>query len=283
MDHSVIVIDDEQDFLDSVNRCLLRAGIKNIRLDSDPRQALEAIDAGEMYDLALIDYNMPGLNGKQVLEAIKEKTPRTICVMITAAAEVKYAVDCMKLGAVEYLQKPISPDELLAVINPLLSTVKPGIPEKLKLLIVEDNKVILKQYASKISATIFESQFAEDGESATKRYLEWKPDIILLDLMLPYKSGFSLLKEIREEDPATVIIVTSGLDTKDDILICAAVGIQGYMVKPVNVKTLNEKILEYYGKMSAEHARTAGIFGQRLQQKSPEVASPEAQDGAVPQ
>jgi DNA-binding response OmpR family regulator len=283
MNHSVIVIDDEQDFLDSMKRCLTIAGIKNIRLDSDPRQALEAIDAGEAFDLALIDYNMPGLNGKQVLEAIKKKTPRTICVMVTAAADVKIAVDCMKQGASEYIQKPFTPDEFLAIINPLLMRTKPSIPEKLKLLVVEDNKVIQKQYASKISNTIFDTKYAEDGEVASKRYLEWKPDIILLDLMLPYKSGFSLLKEIREEDPSTVIIVTSGLDTKEDIRTCAAIGIQGYMVKPINFKTLNEKILEYYGKMSAEHARSAGTFRQRLQEEGSDTVSSGTQNDSVPQ
>ena len=273
MNHSVIVIDDEQDFLDSVKRCLMRAGIKNIRLDPDPRQALEAIDAGEVYDLALIDFTMPGLNGKQVLEAIKKKTPGTVCIMVTGVADVKSAVDCMKQGAVDYIQKPFTPDDFLAIINPILTNKKPRIPEKLKLLVVEDSKVILNQYENKMSKIIFETQFAEDGESASKRYLEWKPDIILLDLMLPYKSGFNLLKEIREEDLSTVIIVTSGLDTKEDILSCAAIGIQGYMVKPVNLRMLNMKILEYYAKMSAGHSKTAETFRQHLQRKSPDAAS----------
>jgi DNA-binding response OmpR family regulator len=271
MNHSVIVIDDEQDFLDSMKRCLLMAGIKNIRIDSDPRQALEAIDAGEVFDLALIDFNMPGLNGKQVLEAIKKKTPRTVCLMVTAVADVKFAIDCMKLGAADYIQKPFTPEEFLAIINPLLMSMKPGIPEKLKLLVVEDNKVTLKQYASKISNTIFEVKYAEDGELASKRYHEWKPDIILLDLMLPYKSGFSLLKEIRAEDSSTAIIVISSLDAKEDILSCAALGIQGYMVKPVKLSTLNLKILEYYGKISAEHAKTAETFRERLQERGLDV------------
>ena len=68
MNHSVIVIDDEQDFLDSMKRCLLMAGISNIRLDSDPGKELEAIQEGEVFDLALIDFNMPELNGRQVLQ-----------------------------------------------------------------------------------------------------------------------------------------------------------------------------------------------------------------------
>jgi two-component system response regulator AtoC len=150
VNHSVIVIDDEQYFLDSMKRCLLMAGITNVRLDSDPGKALEAIQEGEVFDLALIDFNMPGLNGGQVLQKIREKTPGTVCLMVTGVADVKFAVDCMKLGAADYIQKPFTPEEFMAIINPILENKKPGIPEKLKLLVVEDNKVSLKHYANKI-------------------------------------------------------------------------------------------------------------------------------------
>ena len=126
MNHSVIVIDDEQDFLDSMKRCLQIAGIRNIRLDSDPANALDALNAGEVFDLALIDVNMPGMNGKEVLKAIREKSPHTVCLMITGFADVKFAVDCMKMGATDYVQKPFSPDEFLAIINPILTTKKAG-------------------------------------------------------------------------------------------------------------------------------------------------------------
>lgn len=266
MNHSVIVIDDEQDFLDSMKRCLQIAGIRNIRLDSDPANAIEALNAGEVFDLALIDVNMPGMNGKEVLKAIREKSPHTVCLMITGFADVKLAVDCMKMGATDYVQKPFSPDEFLAIINPILTTKKAGIPEKLKLLVVEDNKVSLKQYEKKISDRIFEKEFAEDGEIAARRYRERKPDIILLDLMLPYKSGYNLLKEIREEDSSTAVIVISSLDSKEDILNCAKMGIQGYIVKPINFNELNLKILEYYGTKSGEKAEIAAVFKQRLQE-----------------
>jgi DNA-binding response OmpR family regulator len=266
MNHSVIVIDDEQDFLDSMKRCLLMAGITNIRLDSDPGKALEAVHSGEIFDLALIDFNMPGLNGKQVLAAIRKKTPGTVCLMITGVADVKFAVDCMKLGAADYIQKPFTPEEFLAIINPILANKKPGIPEKLKLLIVEDNPLSLKLYSNRISDRIFEKEFATDGEIATTRYWAWKPDIILMDLMLPYKSGYSLLKEIREEDSSTAVIVISSLDSKEDILNCAKMGIQGYMVKPVNFSELNKKILEYYGNTDEEKANIAAVFMHRLQE-----------------
>ncbi len=265
MNHSVIVIDDEQDFLDSMKRCLQVAGIKNVRLESAPLDAVAALDAGEVFDVALIDVNMPGMNGKEVLKAFREKAPHTVCLMVTGLADVKFAVECMKLGAADYIQKPFTPDEFLALLTPILAGKKPRVPEKLKVLVVEDNRVDLKQYENRLSERIFEKAFAEDGEIGARKYREFKPDIMIMDLMLPCKSGYNLLREIRAEDASTAVIIVSSLDSKDDILACAKLGIEGYLVKPVNFGGLNLKILEGYGKKSAEKADIAAVFRQRLQ------------------
>ncbi len=266
MNHSVIVIDDEQDFLDSMKRCLQIAGLRDLRLVTDPLDAIEALESGDVFDVALIDVNMPNMNGKDVLKAFRERTPRTVCLMVTGMADVKFAVECMKLGAADYIQKPFTPDEFLAVLNPILARKAPRIPEKLKLLVVEDNKIDRKQYENRLSERLFEKAFAEDGEIAAKKYREFKPDILVMDLMLPYKSGYNLIKEIREEDTATVIVVVSGLDSKEDIRACAKLGIEGYLLKPVKFSDLNQKILESYGKKSEEKARIAAVFMQRLQE-----------------
>lgn len=266
MNHSAIVIDDEQDFLDSMKRCLQMAGITRIRLEPDPLHAVEALEAGGGFDLALIDVNMPGMNGKDLLKKIRAATPHTVCLMVTGMAEVKLAVECMKLGAADYIQKPFTPDEFLAILNPILAGKKPGVPEKLKILIVEDNKVERKLYETRLSDRVFEKAFAEDGEIASKKYREFKPDIVVTDLMLPCKSGYNLLKEIRREDTSTALIVVSSLDTKEDVLACAKFGIEGYLVKPVNFGELNLRILDCYGAKSGERREIAAVFRQRLQE-----------------
>ncbi len=86
----------------------------------------------------------------------------------------------------------------------------------------------------------------------------------MLDLMLPYKSGYVLLKELRAEDAVTTVIIVTTLVSKEDIRSCAALGIQGYIVKPVNFGELNGKIVEYYGKTNGEKAKIASVFRQRL-------------------
>jgi DNA-binding response OmpR family regulator len=87
---------------------------------------------------------------------------------------------------------------------------------------------------------------------------------MILDLMLPCKSGYTLLKEVRAEDAVTAVVIITSLVSKEDIRNCAALGIQGYIVKPVNFPELNGKIIDCYGKTGGERAKIAGVFRQRL-------------------
>ena len=117
MDNNIIVIDDEQDFLDSVKRGLITSGFKNIRTDLDPKKAISLFEQGEIFDVALIDITMPGMDGIELLELIKNNSPNTECIMVTAVNEARIAVECMKKGAYDYLVKPISREDLVLAVN----------------------------------------------------------------------------------------------------------------------------------------------------------------------
>jgi two-component system response regulator AtoC len=117
MNDSILIIDDEVDFLDSVRRGLLSAGLKNLRLESDPRVVATAVQNGEHFDMALIDITMPWINGIQLLETIKTNSPETECIMVTAVNEARVAVECLQKGAYDYLTKPISRDELVSTLK----------------------------------------------------------------------------------------------------------------------------------------------------------------------
>ena len=117
MDNRIIVVDDEQDFLDSVKRGLIRSGFRNAQMEIDPRKAAAQFEQGEAFDVALIDVFMPFMNGVGLLELIKKESPNTECIMVTAMNDAKVAVQCIKKGAYDYLVKPISRAELVSTIN----------------------------------------------------------------------------------------------------------------------------------------------------------------------
>jgi two-component system response regulator AtoC len=112
----ILLVDDEVDFLQSLERGLLISGFRNIQIESDPRKAAARIQQGEPVDLALIDITMPGMTGTELLKIIKSKSPTTECIMVTATDEVSLAVSCMKEGAFDYLLKPLNMEELFIVI-----------------------------------------------------------------------------------------------------------------------------------------------------------------------
>jgi len=118
MNCNILAVDDEQDFLDSIRRGLLTAGFRNLHMEIDAQNAAALIaEKKTVFDVALIDITMPGMNGIELLEHIKHKTPDTQCIMVTAVNDAEVAVDCLKNGAYDYLLKPISKDDLIAVLH----------------------------------------------------------------------------------------------------------------------------------------------------------------------
>ncbi len=114
MKNSIMIVDDEVDFLESARRGLLSAGFASIRMESDPLKAKALFEQGETIDVAFIDINMPRMNGVELLEFIKNQSPATECVMVSALNEARVAVDCLKKGAYDYLVKPVSRDDLVS-------------------------------------------------------------------------------------------------------------------------------------------------------------------------
>jgi DNA-binding response OmpR family regulator len=110
---TILVIDDEQIVHESVQRILEEEGYKvegALRVD----QALDML-AGRSYDLVLTDLMMPDRSGMEAVEAVARDHPEVGVVMFTGFATVDSAVQSMKLGALDYLPKPFTPEELLEV------------------------------------------------------------------------------------------------------------------------------------------------------------------------
>lgn len=117
MNTAILVVDDEKDFLATLKRGLVVSGYKDLGLFDDPIAAVRSVEAGDAYDIALLDITMPNLNGLELLDRIKAVSPDTECIMITAVNEVAVAVRCMQKGAYDYLLKPVLHEDLIARIE----------------------------------------------------------------------------------------------------------------------------------------------------------------------
>jgi DNA-binding response OmpR family regulator len=117
----VLIIDDEQIVHESVRRILEGEGY---RVDGALR-VKDALDLlkGEDYDLVLSDLMMPDESGMKAVEAVARDHPHCGVVMFTGFATVESAVESMKLGSLDYLPKPFTPEELLEVLEKALTKV----------------------------------------------------------------------------------------------------------------------------------------------------------------
>jgi len=141
--------------------------------------------------------------------------------------------------------------------------------EKLKVLVAEDHKATQKLYDRFLAEEIFDRNFAKSGEEALDIYRTWKPELIILDLMLPEVSGYTVLKEIREDlgDKGIPIIISSKLASKDDILSCAKFGVQGYIGKPINWNEIGRRVLDCFQKAHPQMADRVAELRKQLEAK----------------
>jgi len=117
MDNTIIIVDDDPDFVEILKEKLKRIGFTNVRTEVDSVKAASLFERGQTFDVALIDMSMPDLNGTQLLERIKNTSPGTECIMVTAVNDARVAVDCLKKGAYDYLVKPIEREDLVLSIH----------------------------------------------------------------------------------------------------------------------------------------------------------------------
>lgn len=114
---SILLVDDEHVILQSLSRDLASAD-RNLAVTvaASGEEAIAKINAGS-FDLVMTDLMMPGLDGFQVLKACKQKDAQTMVIIFTGYADLDAAVDALRLGADDFLQKPCDSDELLYRIS----------------------------------------------------------------------------------------------------------------------------------------------------------------------
>src|SRR6185436_7214915 len=111
---------DEVTFLDSARRKLRMAGYEAVATEADPKSALALLE-GRSFDVAFLDITMPGMSGLELLERILERSPATRCVMVTAVDNIDSVMRATRLGAFDYLVKPLLPDQLVDALERALS------------------------------------------------------------------------------------------------------------------------------------------------------------------
>jgi DNA-binding NtrC family response regulator len=113
---TILIVDDEEVVLNGVRRTLRASGFDEVLMCADSRN-VEPLLEGEPIALILLDLMMPHIGGRELLERIASSHPEIPVIVVTAEQDVRIAVDCMKVGAYDYLLKPVGADELMATVR----------------------------------------------------------------------------------------------------------------------------------------------------------------------
>ncbi len=108
----IMLVDDEERFLQTTQKLLAKNGIEALTASSG-RECLEKLDQ-ELVHVVILDVKMPGMDGVETLKKIKQRHPRIEVIMLTGHATAESAVEGLKSGATDYLQKPTSIEDLIA-------------------------------------------------------------------------------------------------------------------------------------------------------------------------
>ena len=105
-----------------------------------------------------------------------------------------------------------------------------------RILVVEDEAHLAEGLNLNLSLKGYDVEVAADGVSALKKWKEWQPDLMVLDIMLPELDGLSVLRNIRREDERLPVLILSARGDSDDKIKGFSCGVDDYLAKPFNLE-----------------------------------------------
>ena len=250
--HKILIIEDEESLVELLDAKLRKEGY-DVKTARDGEEGYAAIKKWQP-DLILLDIVMPKMDGYEVLEKLNEDKNKIPVIIISNSGQPVEIEKTKKLGAIDHLIKTeFSPLDVLEKVRgcfqnggkPVKSyndmeVIQPKEDKNvkaigIKVLLVEDDAFLREICTKKLvkeGLTVYE---AIDGEQALDSINNIKPDIILLDIILPAIDGFQILHQIRHNKDAgiaqTPVIMLSNLGQEDDIKKAMDMKANDYLVK----------------------------------------------------
>ena len=264
----VLVVDDNEMSRIVLSEMLI--GMTFVVKDvSSGKAALEdirsAFDAGTPYEVVLLDWRMPGMDGIETAKAIRELpiSPLPHMVMVTAYGREEVLKEAAMAGLEDVLIKPVSAstmfDTLIQVLGgepaavsredqnatPLMENL--AAIKGISILLVEDNEFNQQLACELLTDAGFKVDIAEDGRKSLEMLDKHTYDVVLMDMQMPVMDGVTATIEIRKNDAfrdLPVIAMTANV-MADEIQRCMDAGMNDHVAKPIDPDDLFGKLLKW--------------------------------------
>jgi len=257
----VLIADDDQILLDTAVDALESLGIEAERA-SNGREALEMVrrrhEDGKDYDVVILDWKMPDMDGFATTRRIREEVDARIPVLLTSAYDWSDIEDEAKeAGANGFIGKPLFRSRLYDKISQMLGReTKAAEPEDnysdlagMNILVAEDNDINWEIVSAMLNMFGILSERAENGRICVEKMAqaaEGSYDLIFMDVQMPEMNGLDATRNIRALEnkwAASIPIIAMTADAfSEDVAKCLEAGMNGHIAKPVDMKLIIKEI-----------------------------------------
>ena len=248
----ILIVEDNEKYMMLFSGLLQDCNFEIIEA-KDAESGIEILKE-QVPDLILMDIQLPGMDGYTATNLIKKDLKLKDVPVIALTAYVMQGDEekAILAGCDGYIAKTIDPRSFLEKIISFIQVAKREKPQnkdrihshKKKILIIDDQLPNQRLLEAMLPPGEYDIFTASDGEEGVEKVYEVFPDVILLDVMMPKKDGFTVARELKE-DPAVnnipIILVTS-LDGSDSRISGLEAGAEEFLTKPVRTVELLARI-----------------------------------------
>jgi PAS domain S-box-containing protein len=261
----LLIVDDNETNMMIVRTHLSRSGVHLVEASSGA-QALTILDdahrRNEPMTLAILDYHMPGMDGLDLAQAIRNRPEWASLPLIMHVSDLQRDETrrAQSLGITNYLYKPLSRRRLMdslavalnvAPVGPVeQEKVAPATPQPCHILLVEDLEDNRDVVALFLKDTPYQLDMAENGAVALQKFQTGRYDLVLMDMQMPVMDGLEATAAIRawervqQRRPTPIVALTANA-FKEEADKCLAAGCTAHLTKPIKKKTLLTAIVQW--------------------------------------
>ncbi|MFH1741813.1 MAG: response regulator [bacterium] len=255
-----LVVDDSGAMRRVLINHLSKLGIQNIAEAGRGNEALQEVLEAD-YDLVLMDYNMPDMNGIEAIQAIRAQGKTMPIVMVSTEGDKGHVLKALQAGANNYIVKPFTLQVFGMKLHDTLSRLdktesseepkppaepketKLSDPDSMKVLVVDDSASMRRILTRHLEAFGLKNvDEAVDGKEAVDAVCGAEYDFILMDLNMPNMNGIEAIQAIRGQGKTMPIIMVTYRTEKKDIIDSLAAGANNYLGKPFTPEVFMKKL-----------------------------------------
>lgn len=227
----ILLVDDDADFTSLIKLNLEETGEYEVREENRSEHALDTAREFKP-DLIFLDIMMPNVMGGKVSSQVEadEELKDTPVVFLTAVVPEETRREKTRIGGRPFITKPVSPEEVLATVEKYILK---------KVLLIADKKRLSTVLRFDIKETTgFRAKLAPSGAVGLEVVRTYRPDLVLLDVMMPEMDSLATLKQIKETNPGLRVTMVARAWKEEEAKKCLDAGAHDCITGPVDVEYL---------------------------------------------